>query len=48
MKKMMFLLLFVMAAAAGCATLRGMADDMQNLGRGLKKTVAEEGDERRR
>ncbi len=26
---------------AGCATLRGMAEDAENLGKGLKKTVSE-------
>lgn len=25
----------------GCATLRGMGEDLQSLGRGLKKTVSE-------
>ena len=32
------LLLIVMG---GCATLRGMADDAENLGKGLKKTISE-------
>lgn len=32
------LLLIVMG---GCATLRGMADDAENLGKGLKKTLSE-------
>ncbi len=38
------LLLIVMG---GCATLRGMADDAENLGKGLKKTISEmEGESR--
>lgn len=32
------LLLIVMG---GCATLRGMADDAENLGKGMKKTLSE-------
>lgn len=30
-----------LAALAGCATLRGMAQDAENLGKGLKKTISE-------
>jgi predicted small secreted protein len=30
-----------LVALAGCATLRGMAQDAENLGKGLKKTIAE-------
>ena len=41
-RKLAFFLLLVSVLLAGCATLRGMAEDTQNLGRGLKKTVAEE------
>ena len=26
---------------AGCATFRGMAQDFENLGRGMKKTASE-------
>lgn len=32
------LLLFVMA---GCATARGIAQDSENLARGIKKTISE-------
>jgi len=32
------LLLIVLA---GCATFRGMAQDFENLGRGIKKTASE-------
>ena len=32
------LLLIVLA---GCATFRGMAEDTENLGRGMKKTISE-------
>jgi predicted small secreted protein len=31
----------------GCATLRGMAEDIQNLGRGLKNAISEEDESRR-
>ncbi len=27
-------------AFGGCATLRGMAEDLQNLGKGLKESVS--------
>lgn len=30
-----------LVALAGCATLRGMAEDAENLGKGLKKTISE-------
>ena len=30
-----------LVALAGCATLRGMAQDAENLGKGLKKTISE-------
>jgi predicted small secreted protein len=33
--------LLVVFVLGGCATLRGMGEDIQNLGRGLKKTVSE-------
>lgn len=36
----LFLALLVVALA-GCATLRGMAQDTENLGKGLKKTISE-------
>jgi len=42
-KKMLFLwaLLLVAFVFEGCATLRGIAEDIQSLGRGLKRTVSE-------
>jgi predicted small secreted protein len=42
-RKMLFLsaLLLVVFSLEGCATLRGMGEDIQNLGRGLKRTVSE-------
>ncbi len=41
-KKMLRLcaLLLVVFAVEGCATLHGMGEDIQNLGRGVKKTVS--------
>ena len=44
MKKKLLLLwalLFVVFVLEGCATLRGIAEDIQSLGRGLKRTVSE-------
>jgi len=38
----------VLLFLTGCATIRGMAEDVQSLGRGLKKTVSDEDDSRRR
>lgn len=35
------LVALALVALAGCATLRGMAQDAENLGKGLKKTIAE-------
>ncbi len=32
---------FLMMVLTGCATLRGMAQDTENLGRGINKTVSE-------
>lgn len=29
----------VLAALSGCATFRGMGEDLQNLGKGIKETV---------
>ncbi|MGH7830987.1 MAG: entericidin A/B family lipoprotein [Candidatus Binatia bacterium] len=45
MRKAALLLLALLLG--GCATLRGMAEDIQNLGRGLKKTVSDDDDSRR-
>jgi predicted small secreted protein len=43
MKKRFSLLvvLSLLIGLAGCATLRGMGEDIQNLGKGRKKTVSE-------
>jgi predicted small secreted protein len=35
------LLVLVLIVLAGCATFRGMAEDAENLGRGMKKTASE-------
>ena len=35
------LIALVLIVLAGCATFRGMAQDTENLGRGMKKTVSE-------
>lgn len=42
MKKMVSLLavLLFVIALGGCATLRGMGQDVENLGRGINKTVS--------
>lgn len=34
-------LLLMVIVLQGCATVRGIAEDIQNLGRGLKKTVSD-------
>jgi len=35
------LLVLLMFWAAGCATVRGMGEDLQSLGRGIKKVFSE-------
>jgi predicted small secreted protein len=42
-KKMLllWLLLLVVLALEGCATLRGIGEDIQSLGRALKRAVSE-------
>jgi len=35
------LVALLLIVLAGCATFRGMAEDTENLGRGIKKTVSE-------
>ena len=35
------LIVLLLIVLAGCATFRGMAQDTENLGRGIKKTVSE-------
>ena len=47
MKKAIFLV-FMLIVLNGCATLRGMGDDFQSLGRGLKQTVSGDQDDTRR
>jgi predicted small secreted protein len=43
MKKLFLLLVMVyLLASAGCATMRGMGEDFQNLERGLEKTFNKE------
>lgn len=34
-------LVLLLIILTGCATLRGMGEDAENLGKGIKKTVAE-------
>lgn len=41
-KKIAFFLVLFFLLFAACATLRGVAEDAQNLGKGLKKTLSEE------
>lgn len=48
MKAATYLLIaLILVTLQGCATLRGMAEDMQNLGRGVKQTIDEQGDGQR-
>lgn len=37
----LFVALMLLISLAGCATLRGMGEDFENLGKGLKKTISE-------
>jgi predicted small secreted protein len=39
-KSLVLLSLLIVLVLQGCATVRGMAEDVENLGRGLKKTVS--------
>ncbi len=39
MKKIVLLLLAAALLAGACATLRGMGEDLQNLGKGIRETV---------
>jgi predicted small secreted protein len=42
MRKMISLVLaVVLIASAGCATFRGMGQDAESLGKGIKKTMNE-------
>jgi predicted small secreted protein len=38
---LLWALLIVVVALEGCATLRGIGEDIQSLGRGVKRTVSE-------
>ncbi|HEY5543211.1 MAG TPA: entericidin EcnA/B family protein [Candidatus Binatia bacterium] len=38
---LLWVLLLVVFVLEGCATLRGIGEDIQNLGRGLKRVVSE-------
>ncbi len=40
-KTVSILIALLLIILAGCATFRGMAEDTENLGRGIKKTVSE-------
>lgn len=46
--KKTILFVFMLIILGGCATLRGMGDDFQSLGRGLKQTVSGDQDDTRR
>lgn len=35
------LLAILLMASAGCATMRGLGEDIQSLGRGIKKVFSE-------
>ena len=38
---LLWLLLWVVLASEGCATIRGMGEDIQSLGRAVKRAVSE-------
>jgi predicted small secreted protein len=40
-KLLLWAVLLVVLALEGCATLRGLGEDIQNLGRALKRAVSE-------
>jgi predicted small secreted protein len=46
-KRTLLLLALLLIILGGCATVRGMAEDIENLGKGLKKTISDEDDSRR-
>jgi len=46
-KRTLLLLAVLLIVLGGCATVRGMAEDIENLGKGLKKTISDEDDSRR-
>src|SRR5262245_38591327 len=39
-KLLFWLLLLVILASAGCATIRGMGEDIQSIGRAVKRSVS--------
>jgi len=39
-KLLLWSLLVVVLASEGCATIRGMGDDIQSIGRAVKRTVS--------
>jgi predicted small secreted protein len=39
-KLLLWLLPFVVVVVEGCATVRGLGEDIQNLGRALKRAVS--------
>ena len=39
-KLLLWSLLLFMFASEGCATIRGMGDDIQSIGRAVKRTVS--------
>jgi predicted small secreted protein len=39
-KLLLWSLLAVVLASQGCATIRGMGDDIQSIGRAVKRTVS--------
>jgi predicted small secreted protein len=41
MKKRMLLLCALLIVLEGCATLRGIGEDIQSLGRGVKRTISD-------
>jgi predicted small secreted protein len=38
---LLWALLFVVLASEGCATVRGMGEDIQSIGRAVKRAVSE-------
>ena len=40
-KLLLLLALLMVVTSGGCATLRGIGEDIQSLGRGVKRTVSE-------
>ena len=47
-KTVLAVLALLLLILSGCATLRGVAEDFQNLGRGLQKTLSDDDEKRRR